>query len=587
MNNILLVNKYFNTDWRKSFNSDNFFNVIEFNNRHENSDNQDKILSKFIINKICEKKDINSITLPISLTENPLNLTGLIFGHHIRLDEDEQIRYLPLIYYSPINFEILLKLDPLSNILVTPNVFFVDLKKYNFQKIKISIENFLQKKKTFDYSVFLDRIDIKPPVDYQSHHNLDNELALFHWSKYIGCDDEISEIKEKLKYNLYIKYYQEKNKEYLKISSNEEFGNLPKFKEINENTKILLIDDDAKKGWGTFFEHLFNAHSIEFASLDTSKIEKREEIIESSIKKVEEFDPDVVILDLRLSKKEDYVPESYTNPKILTGFKILEAIKNKNKGIQVIIFTASDKVWNYRELINQGADDYFIKKVDDKIKNQIENLIKCINNSIKRASFLKNVFTIIEKIKEFIINHDYFNDHEKNEIIYDLDFSFELISMYNKNNNYLEYGFLQLYKCIEKFTDNSNIISYDSNEIKVNKETITIAKKNDEKKWESEIVYEKGIYIKKKGLIEDKYIKDTHFKVSAVLLFLFLDDDISEEENIKSKWSNINKIRNDRAHGNYKKIYKNNKKVTEKHILNILDFIEFLFNVRNIKTTKS
>ena len=46
--------------------------------------------------------------------------------------------------------------------------------------------------------------------------------------------------------------------------------------------------------------------------------------------------------------------------KELTGIKILEYIKSLNKGIQVIITTASNKIWNYENSSN--ANGYILKQ---------------------------------------------------------------------------------------------------------------------------------------------------------------------------------------------------------------------------------
>lgn len=56
--------------------------------------NLDRILDNFIKSRLYEKV-ITSLTLPISLTDNPFDFTGLILGHHIRLDSNKDIASVP------------------------------------------------------------------------------------------------------------------------------------------------------------------------------------------------------------------------------------------------------------------------------------------------------------------------------------------------------------------------------------------------------------------------------------------------------------------------------------------------------------
>ena len=88
-----------------------------------------------------------------------------------------------------------------------------------------------------------------------------------------------------------------------------------------------------------------------------------------------------MILDLRLHK------EDFNNKPIdeITGFKILEKIKNHNKGIQVIIFSATNKIWNLQALQNAGADGFIIKESPNNnfepgfTKQSIEKMLQSIS----------------------------------------------------------------------------------------------------------------------------------------------------------------------------------------------------------------
>lgn len=49
-------------------------------------------------------------------------------------------------------------------------------------------------------------------------------------------------------------------------------------------------------------------------------------------------------------------------PDDMSGMNILKRIKQVNPGNQVIIFTASSKSWNLKALMDNGADEYYLKE---------------------------------------------------------------------------------------------------------------------------------------------------------------------------------------------------------------------------------
>lgn len=58
-------------------------------------------------------------------------------------------------------------------------------------------------------------------------------------------------------------------------------------------------------------------------------------------------------------------------PSEYSGAKILDEIKSDNFGTQVIMYTASNKSWNMRELIGKGADGFYIKESPNSIKKLV------------------------------------------------------------------------------------------------------------------------------------------------------------------------------------------------------------------------
>ena len=68
----------------------------------------------------------------------------------------------------------------------------------------------------------------------------------------------------------------------------------------------------------------------------------QQEIIDKVVNRVKEDSADIVLLDCRLHKKDH---DSH-NIEDITSVQILKKIKALNAGIQVIIFSATNKVWN-------------------------------------------------------------------------------------------------------------------------------------------------------------------------------------------------------------------------------------------------
>jgi CheY-like chemotaxis protein len=118
---------------------------------------------------------------------------------------------------------------------------------------------------------------------------------------------------------------------------------------------------------------------------------EREEIINLSVNKAKDFD--LVILDFRLTEDDFYE----SDPKKITGYKILEGIKAHNKGIQVVIFSATNKVWNLQALQDAGADGFIVKESPENSLDShftvesLKNVTSIIDNCFK-YKFLKDIF---------------------------------------------------------------------------------------------------------------------------------------------------------------------------------------------------
>lgn len=277
-----------------------------------------------------------------------------------------------------------------SLLIKCPNIHYVE---FSMHEIKRSIA--VIQPKSFEkeqYIRSLKSIGIKPPTSYKSHHSITNEWSIYRWSKYLGIDSPLQKnLSEEIKASLYYNY--------LQTIYPIDDSDIQKY-EILEKGNILLIDDEVEKGWSDFFKELITPNQKFRAIGENFKKLTVEEIIEKSIIEVETFYPDAVILDLRLHDDDfDKKP-----PEGLTGIKILEKIKSINQGIQVLAFTASNKIWNYQKLQQIGIDGFILKESPElsQDKHFTENAVETLKGNIEDALERKYLKEIFKKLSPLI-----------------------------------------------------------------------------------------------------------------------------------------------------------------------------------------
>lgn len=344
-------------------------------------------LSELLENNLSsEKYDVIYITYSLN-PNNFLELSGLLLAIHIRLTKKMNYEHVPIVF---IGFEEplhVLKLSNLGTILTTPGVFTIN--KISVDNIKDQCEQIKNNKPRIseeDYAKFLEKLNINPPANYDSHHSIDNEYALIRWSKYIGCYDKLpDQFRKEFDSRLYFKYLNAKNKvEQIEDKINYSIA-------LTSETKILLIDDEEQKGWGVFYKSFFqHSPKIKFAcsEIDFKDNQNQDDLLSKIKNKVEAEKPDIVLLDLRLFENDF---EEITAPEKITGIKAIEIIKEINRGIQVIVTTASNKAWNFNLAKQKGAFDFIIKDGFDEPEKSIKQLQQTIEICAKRSKFLKPI----------------------------------------------------------------------------------------------------------------------------------------------------------------------------------------------------
>jgi CheY-like chemotaxis protein len=181
---------------------------------------------------------------------------------------------------------------------------------------------------------------------------------------------------------------------------------------------VLLIDDEAKNGWQEVIEKVFfNGNSIDIADNKLDAIEK-----------VKNKKFDLIFLDIRFGEEDHKVFDICK----MSGYQILtkdirSTFKSLNFSTPVLAFTASNKVWNIFELLDAGADDYYIKEHPDNASDidfSKKNFIRLkgdgrkegvISNLLKLGERRRYILGKINNIDE-LINKNIKNENIKKRV---------------------------------------------------------------------------------------------------------------------------------------------------------------------------
>jgi CheY-like chemotaxis protein len=417
-------------------------------------DDIDKYITDNIIPQIKEQ-NCDVIFIKDNLSEHYLELYGLRVAYHIRLSSElGDKRYLPIVIISDLDSHILNKLDPMAKILFTKNIFIVKNEKKAIENIsKKEFKNLTIKEYQED---FLNLIDIAPPKDYLSHHSIANEWAIFKWADFTKAKSEAITInKNKISSMLYFKYLIAKNdiKE-----KNTTFQIKPK--QLKQNGKILLIDDEWDKGWGDILENIFiQNENIKFDILDYNFKDK--ELTNYSYmridNKIKEYNPDVIILDLRLLQNdhdEDTKIDKYS------GIKILQKIHAINAGIQVIMLTATSKSTILEKLYDYKILGYIKKEhpEDNSIstKENVNKLVSLVDKGLE-DSYLKEIWDIDQELINLSlldITFDFDMDEKEKRLLElknTIPMVFEILN--SSTSKRFVYSMFTIFKCLEIIAD--------------------------------------------------------------------------------------------------------------------------------------
>jgi len=400
-----------------------------------------------------ENIDYDIIYIKDNLSSNYLELYGFRVAYHIRLSEGKN-KYTPIVILSDIDSHTLNKLDPMARILFTKNIFIIKNTREAIEEFTLP-KNFSELTKENYKDKFLNLITVDAPENSTSH-SIANEWAIERWANLLGIEnnDIIKTNRDKMSSMLYFKYLKQKyilGVDEIDIIKNE-----------NIKGKLLFIDDKGINGWNTIVETYLKKHSrIEFKALEIiyDNIDSIKEFIQESVKS---FDPNIILLDLRLLKNE-------TDD--ISGIEILKYIKTIDPSIQVIMFTASSDSLVLDTLFSEGIFGYVKKDApsEKSHNNGFEKLGKLIEEASDRI-YLKDIYKIQKEIvSSSIIYKNELDIEEKLKIIEKSKFKKKLklsekeeqinaltlvietvFNVLNSNMpNNLIFAMQSIYKCIE------------------------------------------------------------------------------------------------------------------------------------------
>ncbi len=511
--------------------------------------------------QLCSNHTIDKLLIPLSIPSNePFNLTGLRIALHIRLNFEITLeqRLIPIILLSDFSRD-----NILSNISeVVDDEFYQDNNPENLLFTKgiyltsfdeIEITRTIEKAKPCQSDEYHAKILHKLKILNKAEtgkHSIINAWGCFKLAQVAGLRDEIFKLKPistKLK-TFYSKYLICLNNAY----TLEKCMDLEPIKYSNK--KILLIDDQADEGWSELMTNIFKKAGDGFVCVNSEKYKNSETKLfhdfNSFIHECRTHigkDWDLIIIDLRLNPAEEDVDSEIINPTSLWGYKLIEEFLMENKGYQIIVSTASNKIWNIDTALKRGASAYYIKESPEfnytlkQTKEQYESLKTSINRCFKRSCL-----TEIYKTWDTTFN---ISSNPDEDFIKESD-SFLKIAWNLIHQEQLDFGYLSLFQIIELFARRNYKYNYRNNTqyiIYENREYPVITTNDDEECWKLTFVEDKvqGDYFQSGNEIKkrNEFKSTALFKISCLLKFQFDEDD----DQLKV-FGFLNKLRNKIAH---------------------------------------
>lgn len=393
--------------------------------------------------------EYQNVFIPLCFGSTLSDYNGLRLASHIRCTATPN-RYKNIFIYGFVHLSKLLD-NKYFDILKTKNVHLID---YSVKAFENALTLNSVQLSPGDFKTEVKKLKLDPPRD---NHKISNEWAIYRWAETIeAVDDDIEKVIKEVDSKLYFKYLQT----IYPISATSLIDESQLRVTYNGSPKVLFIDDDAENGWYEILcDIIYEKNKISNFVHIGRELDglTRSEIIDFCNEKVGNDDIDIVILDYRLH------PDDLYEQKIsdITGLKLLKKIKEINPGVQVIVFSATNKIWNLQEIQNAGADGFVLKEspensIDSKFTQQsIIHFKNAFSNSLKRF-FLKELFTLTTEIEKNLNLKVNSGDSDFEFFISDLLKQVKLINSAAKkidlsDSMSMDIIFLNCYNFLEKF----------------------------------------------------------------------------------------------------------------------------------------
>ena len=402
---------------------------------------QDQRIHDFLVTTI--KDEIGVLLLDTDADPTVCMLLAL----HFRMTESlpGHSKFAPIVFVSDLSLEKLIKKDPIgSQIFMTEGVYLCKRADVASQK-----DSFQALDRDSFRECFLDRIIIPSPKG--SNHSLANQWGASRMYMIIkGNEAKPDTFKEfqDIHKRLYFKYifHRIPSSSYSTETRQEGYrvrGSVGK--------RILLIDDEASKGWVKTISLLFPfSHFDPVEDVISESVSDYDSLPASAKSRIESNDYDLILLDLRLG---GILEDSVVKPEEMSGYKVLTEIKTHNRGTQVIILTASDKAWNLKAIMRPGlgADGYFVKESPEyEFSDQIsaanlQSLVADAERCLQRG-YLRSFWS-------FIRSFDTIENSLMAEVRSQLDIAYEMVSQADTPEKF-RHAYLSLYQVFECITSN-------------------------------------------------------------------------------------------------------------------------------------
>lgn len=408
------------------------FNIVperdwdwDFNDRDITDIDLDGLVNQWFLQ---EKYDV--IYIPLCFGSTLSDFIGLRLAMHIRLTSSLN-QETPIYVYGVAAFEELTEND-CFDILKTQTVRLIGCDNASL------ISSLSSEMPICDLQNEIKHIHLDLPSNI-GRHSLANQWGATVMAKVAGIEYEPTEEILNIQQSLYFKYIKAKN-------GSDDPENSEKKIEETKGKRILLIDDEADKGWSDVFKKMFDGGYLDVINVKLSGFNEIPEEIKQNI-----YDDlyDLYLVDLRLLGENE---EHIVVPKQFTGRDVINEIKRNNEGNQVVVITASNKAWNMRKLFAEGANGYYVKESPELLlppelsKENYDSLIDSINSAFKNC-YKRRLWADQYYLIKYIEKSD-LEQNLQDKLIRQLEV-FETFMLKAENENELAATYLTLFQILE------------------------------------------------------------------------------------------------------------------------------------------